>query len=184
MKKVLSALIAMTFIPLTTFAISLSTIQSKPQKYIVVSQSKESTVYVDRDSPHSLRAAKPYYSASGKVYIVDYRLNFIMELTQYVNYDYTYSQKSSLEILKKSPNITSENYKQALDRMVKENTGMTANYINMKTYKFDGTFVYSGGDKINRPCYANSSVYHVGNYIFYKCYNEYFQPKYKSENLY
>ena len=31
---------------------------------------------------------------------------------------------------------------------------------------------------------GNSPAYHAANYMFYKCYNIYFDPKYDSKNLY
>ena len=97
MKKILVILMAILCIPISGFAMSLSTLENNPQRYIKISEDYNFAVYTDAGSVKSIRYSPPYYTLSTNTYYVVYKLNMVVLYSEIYNYDYNYSTESTMK---------------------------------------------------------------------------------------
>lgn len=182
MKKMLLALITLSLIPLASFAISLDELQSNSDEYVPVSQTQRSTTYVDKYSIDSLRYAPPYYNIKSTVYVVTYATDRILSGELTVSYDYNKNlDKTTDKIIAANPHISKAEYIAMLPTM---DSGCNCTWENLTAWSFDGSILYYHDPIYNKMAEVNSSFYHAANYMFFQCYNQYFNPKLNSEKLY
>ena len=81
MKKILIILFAILCIPISGFAISLSTLENNPNRYVKVSENSEAAEYLDTYSVKSIRYVPPYYTLSATTYWVHYTHNDILTIS-------------------------------------------------------------------------------------------------------
>lgn len=143
MKKILIILLAILCIPVSTFAITLSTLQNNPDRYLKVDEDSTAAMYLDTYSVKSIRYSPPYYTLSAKTYFVLYPYDYISLCTQTFNYDYNYSMHSTLTRIVSDMNQNGE----ALDddviisraqTAVQENSGITYSMTYLASWKFNG----------------------------------------------
>ena len=87
MKKILIILLSILCIPISAFAISLTTLQNNPDRYLKVDEDSTAAMYLDTYSVKSIRYSPPYYTLSAKTYFVLYPYDYIILCTQTFNYD-------------------------------------------------------------------------------------------------
>ena len=171
MKKFLSALLLATMIPLSTFAISLSDLQS-PDKYKIVTERTDDTIYIDETTIQSIRYAPPYYTIQCVYYIAAYSDDMIFEIHSVFDYNYNRSSSELLGIV--LGYSTSEEIDKNLVKECMKDSGMQFGITSVKCYKLDGTFSENLSSSSHKNCEPNSAPYLVANYVFKKCYNEAF----------
>nr|DAV59622.1 MAG TPA: hypothetical protein [Caudoviricetes sp.] len=199
MKNILLTATALFLAPITALAVSLSDITDNPDEYVMVSSNSTSAFYVDSYSISSIRYEPPYYSMSCQAYIVSYDINTIFRFDATATYDYNHRFKSLYAYeLRQHPGYSR---KEILNMAINDfelNNGMTSYLGNMVFWDFDGNYLgeMSARDRDNiaylygdyglddTSCKINSAAYHVANYMFFKGYDEYFNPKFNSKNLY
>lgn len=143
MKKILIILFAILCIPLSSYAITLSTLHNNQDRYLKVDEDSTGAMYLDTYSVKSIRYSPPYYTLSAKTYFVLYPYDYIILCTQTFNYDYNYSMQSTLTRIVSDMNQNDE----ALDddvvisraqAAVQENSGITYSMTFLASWKFNG----------------------------------------------
>ena len=170
-KSFFSILLCFILIPFTISAISLSEIENDPIRYVKVYEVMDETgcyytgsMYVDKDSVEVLLCAPPLYTIRGKTYFIDH--GAIIQDTRIINYDYNQSMEkiSRDELIKKYLDI------------IHINSGITYSETYSKMYNSDGTIALDNLPDIPpQKCGSFSGIGRAANYMFYKCYNHYFQ---------
>lgn len=128
MKKILIILLAILCIPISSFAISLSTLENNPQRYEDLGGSTGIELYLDYNSVQSLVYNPPYYRMKVKVYGVVY--NQLIDVYSCVfDYDYYYSGESTgkriiADMNENNEPLDEDVYRERLDRSIRENTGI------------------------------------------------------------
>ena len=69
MKKILIILLAILCIPISSYAMSLSTLQNNSSRYLRIDDNYETATYLDTYSVKSIRYAPPYYTLSATIYL-------------------------------------------------------------------------------------------------------------------
>ena len=124
---------------------------------------------------------------------MDYSDNLIMEGTDIVSYNYNKRAPAIFNNLRqKFPNMSKQWLREETFEAFKADTGMISNFTINSLWTLDGYYIGTISSELallfntndNEPVDANSGPYHIGNYIFYKYYEEYFQPKFNSKDLY
>lgn len=197
MKKILIILLAILCIPISSFAISLSTLENNPQRYEDLGGSTGIELYLDYNSVQSLVYNPPYYRMKVKVYGVVYN-QLICAYSCVLDYDYYYSTKSTASRIIADMNENNEPldedvYRERLDNSLRDYTGieMTMEPIAVwttkdrlisknKTYlrKAANQFsaIYGIPNVLDRtfPIEYDSNGYELAQYIFHSYYNQYF----------
>lgn len=198
MKKILIILLAIFFIPITSFAMSLSTLQNNPERYLKHGRGLVSDIYVDTASIQSLDYDPPYYRMKITTYVVVPAFNSISAYSSIFDYDYYYSIESTGKRIIADMNENNEPmdedvYRERLHNSIEENTGieMTMEPIAVwttkgrlisqnKTYlrKAANQFsaIYGIPNVLDRtfPIEYDSNGYELAQYIFHSYYNQYF----------
>ena len=143
MKKILIILLAILCIPVSTFAITLSTLQNNPDRYLKVDEDSTAAMYLDTYSVKSIRYSPPYYTLSAKTYFVLYPYDYISLCTQTFNYDYNYSMHSTLTRTVSDMNQNGETLDDDViisraQTAVQENSGITYSMTYLASWKFNG----------------------------------------------
>lgn len=181
-KSFFSILLCLILIPFTISAISLSEIENDPIRYVKVYEVMDETgcyytgsMYVDKDSVEVLLCAPPLYTIRGKTYFIDH--GAIIQDTRIINYDYNQSMKTiTKRLILDNPKISrDELIKKYLD-IIHINSGITYSETYSKMYNSDGTIALDNLPDIPpQKCGSFSGIGGAANYMFYKCYNHYFQ---------
>lgn len=146
MKKILFILLAIICIPVSSFAISLSTLQNNPEKYLKISEDYEYEHYLDLGSVKSIRYSPPYYTISANTYTVDYESNLIFSDSNIYNYDYNYSRKLTRiriisEMNEKWEPLNEEIVKSRVEEALHENSGISSTVTLLADWAFDGRLI-------------------------------------------
>lgn len=197
MKKILIILLAILCIPISSFAISLSTLENNPQRYEDLGGSTGIELYIDYNSVQSMVYNPPYYRMKVKVYGVVYN-QLICAYSCVFDYDYYYSIESTGKRIIAAMNENNESmdedvYRERLDNSLRDYTGieMTMEPIAVwttkdrlisknKTYlrKAANQFsaIYGIPNVLDRtsPIEYDSNGYELAQYIFHSYYNQYF----------
>ena len=166
MKKILIILLAILCIPISGFAMSLSTLQNNPERYLKVFEDYKSAVYTDTYSVKSIRYAPPYYTLSANIYYVVYGSNIVFAFSEIYNYDHNYSTESTMS------RIMSDMYSN--DETLDEDTVYTRTFATLrKNSGIERTATFMGIWKLNgqpikrsAPTFSNnrSITYHTVGY--------------------
>lgn len=197
MKKILIILLAILCIPVSSFAISLSTLENNPQRYEDLGGPNGIELYLDYNSVQSLVYNPPYYRMKIKAYCVVHN-QLICVYSCVFDYDYYYSIESTGKRIIADMNENNEPmdedvYRERLHNSIEENTGieMTMEPIAVwttkgrlisqnKTYlrKAANQFsaIYGIPNVLDRtfPIEYDSNGYELAQYIFHSYYNQYF----------
>lgn len=172
MKKLLFALLLTTMVPLSTFAVSLSELQTNTNRYTKVFEEYNYTVYVEDNTIQSLRYAPPYYTIKCTYYIAGYSSNYIFEIPSTFNYNYNRNKNHIFSTVIKSS--TSDQIDKNLVNEAMINSGMQYGLTTYKYYNLAGDYLGDANSNKTGNCEPNSAPYAVANYLFEKCYNEKF----------
>ena len=125
---------------------------------------------------HSLLlCAPPLYTIRGKTYFIDH--GAIIQDTRIINYDYNQSMETiTKRLILDNPKISRDEFiKKYLD-IIHINSGITYSETYSKMYNSDGTIALDNLPDIPlQKCGSFSGIGRAANYMFYKCYNHYFQ---------
>ena len=198
MKKILIILLAILCIPISSFAISLSTLENNPQRYEDLGGSTGIELYLDYNSVQSLVYNPPYYRMKITTYVVVPAFKSICAYSYIFDYDYYYSIESTGKRIIAAMNENNESmdedvYRERLDNSLRDYTGieMTMEPIAVwttkdrlisknKTYlrKAANQFsaIYGIPNVLDRtfPIEYDSNGYELAQYIFHSYYNQYF----------
>lgn len=198
MKKILIILLAILCIPISSFAISLSTLENNPQRYVDIGGTTGIEIYLDSNSVQSLVYNSPYYRMKITTYVVVPAFKSICAYSYIFDYDYYYSIESTGKRIIAAMNENNESmdedvYRERLDNSLRDYTGieMTMEPIAVwttkdrlisknKTYlrKAANQFsaIYGIPNVLDRtfPIEYDSNGYELAQYIFHSYYNQYF----------
>lgn len=198
MKKILIILLAILCIPVSSFAISLSTLENNPQRYVDIGGTTGIEIYLDSNSVQSLVYNPPYYRMKITTYVVVPAFKSICAYSYIFDYDYYYSIESTGKRIIAAMNENNESmdedvYRERLDNSLRDYTGieMTMEPIAVwttkdrlisknKTYlrKAANQFsaIYGIPNVLDRtfPIEYDSNGYELAQYIFHSYYNQYF----------
>lgn len=160
MKKILIILFAILCIPISGFAISLSTLENNPNRYVKVAENSEAAEYLDTYSVKSIRYVPPYYTLSATFYLVRYTHNDILVNSSIYNYDYNYSSKTIITKVIADMKLNDEplDYSKIATRaenLLSENSGIEVNDTFLSAWKLNGKLITnsslgsSDSDKVN-----------------------------------
>lgn len=184
MKNYLLPLLAsLMFLPMPTSAISLSELQSSPSQYAIIQELDSWTTYVDTTSIQSIRYAPPYYTISGKVYDVNYNDNTIIETNLMVNYNYNhrFTNQDIAAVFNQNRNLTGTALLDKVSSAIERNDGLSAGATSAYFWRLDGSYISNVDAFPIERISPGSSIYFAANYFFYKCYDEYFAPRYGND---
>lgn len=177
MKKFLIALFLLLIMPFPAFAISLTELQSNPDRYIVYAETPLETIYIDINSIKSIRYAPPYYTMQAKIFFVAYDLKFILE--EESSYNYNYNRSFETLIKKQSQLNPSGNVNQIIGLAkyeAEKDSGIIISNLTKNIYDFNGTYFNSGNPRYGIKAEFLSNVYRMANFIFKKYYSIQFWP--------
>ena len=159
--------------PILSSAISLSDIENNPDRYIDVSNHE---VFVDVDTIESVRYAPPYYTLKAEVYSV--YPNSIVESTYAVGYNYERSYTGIKEYISQNyPNISAADKAKLLNTQIQSNTGMYCSIQDENIYSLNGELLNQVESNYSQQDITfMSPAFYVGNYLFYRYYNQFFLP--------
>ena len=176
MKKFIIAFLLLASIHTTAFSISLDELQNAPDQYVKVKENQSYAAYVDLNSIQSLRYSPPYYTLKGDIYLVAYVDGYINKCNTIFNYDYDKSSKELIkQIRRRYGNLSGKPLYDKMWEVVEVDSGITGSEIeNSCVYKLDGTLItrWPAQREVKIPIMSPLSF--AANYIFYRCYNEYF----------
>ena len=160
--------------PILSGAISLADIQNSPSTYIDVSNNQE--VFVDVTSIQSTRYVPPYYTLEAEVYSVSG--NSILESHYSVGYNYERSYEGIKDhVTSNYPNLTDAERARQLNVEIQNNTGMYCTIQDVATYNLQGDLLNQvEGNYYRQDIAFMSPSYYIGNYLFYRYYNQFFLP--------
>ena len=143
MKKILIILLAILCIPISGFAMSLSTIQNNPDRYLKVDEDAVCAMYLDTYSVKSIRYNPPYYALSANTYFVVYPRNYIGLCSQTFNYDYNYSMNSTIDRIVSDMNLNGETLDDDVvisrtEAALQVNSGIIYTMTPLAVWKFNG----------------------------------------------
>lgn len=178
MKKFLIILLAILCIPISSYAISLSTIQNNPERYLKVDEDAICAMYLDTYSVKSIRYSPPYYTLSAKTYFVLYPRNCIGLFSQTFNYDYNYSLHSTINRVISDMNQNGETLDNDVvisraDAALQENSGITYSMTNLASWTFDGQLLKKSESKtISDDATYAERPYWMAQAVFKTYYNQ------------
>lgn len=178
MKKILSILLAILCIPISAFAISLTTLQNNPERYLKVNEGSDATIYLDTYSVKSIRYAPPYYTLSAKIYFVHYPYDYISLCSQTFNYDYNYSMSSTVKriIIYMNQNDETIDYDVVTSRTetaLQEHSGITYSMTHLAAWKFQGQLLKTPSNETISDDAAYPEIsYWIAQAVFKTYYNQ------------
>lgn len=197
MKKILIILLAILCIPISSFAISLSTLENNPQRYEDLGGSTGIELYLDYNSVQSLVYNPPYYRMKVKVYGVVY--NQLIDVYSCVfDYDYYYSGESTGKRIIANMNENNEPldedvYRERLDRSIRENTGIELTMEPLAVWTARGKLISNNKNYLRNaanefstitglenvfyqqiPVEFDTAAYYIAQYTFKSYYNQFF----------
>ena len=98
MQKIMVIMLFWLLMPFYSWAISLEEIQSHPERYVKMDESRSCINYIDAESIHSLRCDPPYYTLLGDVYYVGRSDNLIFKVIEVFCYDYQRSRRETSDL--------------------------------------------------------------------------------------
>lgn len=197
MKKILIILLAILCIPISSFAISLSTLENNPQRYEDLGGSTGIELYLDYNSVQSLVYNPPYYRMKVKVYGVVYN-QLICAYSCVLDYDYYYSTKSTASRIIADMNENNEPLdedvcRERLDQSIRENTGIeltmeplavwttrgkliSNNRKSLRTTGNEFSTIIGFGNVLDqtRSVELGTAAYYIAQYTFKSYYNQFF----------
>lgn len=180
MKKILIILFAILCIPISGFAISLSTLENNPNRYLKVDEDSVNAMYLDTYSVKSIRYAPPYYTLSAQTYYVNYKYCMIGSNSVIFNYDYNHSVKTTrkqivLNMLQNNETLTEDAIESNIENALRKDSGINLNYQPQDTWTLIGQKIKSpAGDHENIDISYDSPGYALAQYVFHTYYNQYF----------
>lgn len=178
MKKILIILLAILCIPLSSYAITLSTLHNNPDRYLKVDEDSTAAMYLDTYSVKSIRYSPPYYTLSAKTYFVLYPYDYISLCTQTFNYDYNYSMHYTLTRIVSDMNQNGEMLDDDViisraQTAVQENSGITYSMTYLASWKFNGQLLKdSAHETISDDAAYPERPYWMAQAVFKTYYNQ------------
>lgn len=178
MKKILIILLAILCIPVSTFAITLSTLQNNPDRYLKVDEDSTFAMYLDTYSVKSIRYSPPYYTLSAKTYFVLYPYDYISLCSETFNYDYKYSMSSTVNriIIYMNQNDETLDYDVVTSRTetaLQENSGITYSMTYLASWKFNGQLLKEpASEPISDDATYPKRPYWMAQAVFKTYYNQ------------
>lgn len=197
MKKILIILLAILCIPISSFAISLSTLENNPQRYEDLGGSTGIELYLDYNSVQSLVYNPPYYRMKVKVYGVVY--NQLIDVYSCVfDYDYYYSGESTgkriiADMNENNEPLDEDVYRERLDRSIRENTGIELTMEPLAVWTARGKLISNNKNYLRNaanefstitglenvfyqpiPVEFDTAAYYLAQYTFKSYYNQFF----------
>ena len=181
MKKILIILLAILCIPLSSYAITLSTLHNNPDRYLKVDEDSTAAMYLDTYSVKSIRYSPPYYTLSAKTYFVLYPYDYISLCTQTFNYDYNYSMRSTIDKVISEMNqndepLDSEEISTRVENSLRENSGINANTTILSVWRLNGRLIknFSSGHSTSLEIDYDTFGYLTAQAIFQTYYSQNF----------
>lgn len=186
MKKILIILLAILCIPISSYAISLSTLENNTQRYFKVYENDQFAMYLDTQSVESIQYAPPYYTLGANMYFVRYSTNELAEFSLIYNYDYTYSLESKhkqiIKNMKQNGEALDDNViKTKLENILQdkeENSGIEYSSVLLSFWDLNGHLIQSINSYQAFPEFTKikylTQGYLQAELIFYTCYNQLF----------
>lgn len=179
MKKILIILLAILCIPISSYAMSLSTLQNNSSRYLRIDDNYETATYLDTYSVKSIRYAPPYYTLSATIYLVRYTHNDILVNLSIYNYDYNYSSKTIITKVIADMKLNDEplDYSKIATRaenLLSENSGIEVNATFLSAWKLNGKLITNSSlgssysDKVNYGTFG----YLRAQAVFKTCYKQ------------
>ena len=138
--RLFTLIVAFVCISSTSFAVSLSELQTVSQ-FVNVGSKNDGDAYLNVDSIQSIRYNPPYYSLKYTTYYVNYNEGFILESEEISNYNYNYSY----EMLIKNNNFSSiktfDAFKSEIIKLKYQNSGIEGGHRIKKVYNLDGMLI-------------------------------------------
>lgn len=177
MQKIMVIMLFWLLMPFYSWAISLEEIQSHPERYVKMDESRSCINYIDAESIHSLRCDPPYYTLLGDVYYVGRSDNLIFKMTEVFCYDYQRSRRELAKSIQlRDRNISYDQLNKAIFEELIQNTGIVGSVISNKAYNTAGTFLQDvPTNKFrNNKIRLNAPNSHDADYMFYRYYGQHF----------
>lgn len=181
MKKILIILLAILCIPISSYAISLSTLENNPNRYVKVAEDSEAAEYLDTYSVKSIRYVPPYYTLSATTYLVRYTHNHILTISNLFNYDYNYSMRSTIdkvisEMNQNDESLDSEEFLTRVENSLRENSGINANTTILSVWRLNGRLItnFSNSPSTSSEINYGSFGYLTAQAIFKTYYSQNF----------
>ncbi|SDA39155.1 hypothetical protein SAMN02910343_00245 [Dialister histaminiformans] len=180
MKKIMIILLAILCIPVSSFAISLSTLENNPNRYLKVDEDSVNAMYLDTYSVKSIRYAPPYYTLSAQTYYVNYKYCMIASNSVIFNYDYNHSVKTTrkqivLNMLQNNKTLTEDAIESNVENALRKDSGINLNYQLQDTWTLIGQKIKGqAGDHENIDISYDSQGYALAQNIFHSYYNQFF----------
>ena len=181
MKKIMIILLAILCIPLSSFAMSLSTLENNPQRYIKISENYNSAVYTDTGSIKSIRYSPPYYTLSANTYYVVYKLNIVFACSEIYNYDYNYSTESTMkriisDMYDNDEQPDEDTVCSRTEAAQRENSGIERTGTCTGIWKLNGQPIKKSvpSSSTNSPVTYHTVGYDIAESIFKTYYNQFF----------
>lgn len=179
MKKFLIILLAILCIPISSYAISLSTLENNPERYLKIYENPICSLYLDTYSVKSVHYSPPYYTLKAKTFNVLYYSNRIYVYFENYNYDYSYSPQSTRKRIISEMNQCGETLdenviKTRLNNALKENCGIYSVYDSGEIYTLEGklTAKFDDMEPIYNDITYNTSNYYKANAVFKTYYKQ------------
>ena len=146
-KKIIMLCFAILCIPLSSMAVSLSELQSNPNRYKQIGKDSSNFGYTDTTSIKSIRYSHPFYTLHVTEYIVDYEKNLIREFLAIYNYDYGRSYSSLDKTIRLNKNTADIDVLNAVWKQARIYSGIRSSHLPLKTYSFEGALIDSTPQK-------------------------------------
>ena len=180
MKKILIILLAILCIPISSYAISLSTLENNPNRYLKVAEDSEAAEYIDICSIKSIRYSPPYYTLSAKLYFAKFADNRIYDYYEVFNYDYTYSPESTRKRVISDMNQSYEPLDEdviasRVNEALLQNSGIFSNIEALSCWTLDGHLKAKfppGSQTWERTLAYNTRGYDKANAVFQTYYKQ------------
>lgn len=171
MKRLLTALISLTLVPLSAFAISLSEIQTSPQQYIKISEDANAASFMDIDSIKSIRYSPPYCTLQCRILLVSYNRSQIWDCNTTFNYDYDKNFETRFNAHRATnPSSTiSQLFDLTLTDLEKD-SGVIYSVNNGIIFNFDGIILRDVSPTYAEKVPYNSRIYACADFGFKNCY--------------
>lgn len=171
MKRFLLLVIIQLLYIQAAFAMSLTELQSEPDRYINYREAQSSTLYVDLNSIQSLRNAHPYYTLKAKIYFVSYASDSIIEVSETYNYNYNQSFDSLVnKVLQLYPTYSDDKIADWILKEAEKNSGITIGSTSIKCYNLDGKYLNAGKPAYTKNVEFFTNKFFVANFIYNKYY--------------
>lgn len=182
MKKILIILLAILCIPISSYAISLSTLENNPDRFKKIGETYEVSAYIDIASIKSIRYSPPYYTLGIKTYYVIYSNDMIFAYSEVYNYDYSYSLESTMKRVISNMQETGEPldndtiYSRTLSAL-QNNSGIKSNSTFTSAWNLEGKPFKSPKyfhPKLDNTVKYGTHDYEIAELLFKTYYNQSF----------